>query len=409
MTRRRGLLWTGAAIAVAAASWWWVERSRSLTNMGEFVPPNEDYYIAQLVSSSVESINTSKNTRPPYRRDVHAKTHGCLQAEVKVLPGIALELRQGVFETPNRSYKGWIRYSSGNTNVQHDAEKDARGMALKLTGVEGADLLGLPEDAGSQDFIMINSPVFFIRNVEEYAKFARLLADGVLYGYFLGGKPTATPSMFSSFSLNPFTWHLRDMMLALGTLKKAPQSLLHEQYYSLTAYTLGPSLNVKVSAKACTAQPVAAVDRKNANFLREEMKGELSRDAACFDLMVQKQIEGRNMPIEDPTVEWKESQSRFVPVARVTIPKQNFDTPEQNTFCENLSFSPWHARPEHRPLGGLNRVRRAVYLEDSRYRRAMNGAVNKDNEYAPLREPRGWCLDLSGAGCPADPGAGAPR
>ena len=373
-------------VVVVGVSWWWVERSRSITNMGEFVPPDEDVYIAQLVSSAVESINAStKNTIPPYRRDVHSKMHGCVQAEVQTLPTLAPELRQGVFAAPNQTYRAWIRYSSGNTDVQKDGTKDARGMALKLTGVDGPSLLDLEPDAGTQDFIMINSPVFFIRNVEEYARFARLLADGSRFGYFFGFR-------------NPFTWHLRDMLLALKTLKAAPASLLHEQYYSLTAYALGPSMNVKFSARACTAQPVAKVDRGKPDFLRDEMRAELGKDSACFDLMVQPQVPGKYMPIEDPTVEWKESDSPFVPVARITIPKQKFDTDQQKAFCENLSFSPWHALPDHRPLGGLNRVRRAVYLEDADTA-APRTARSTSTASKAAQEPRGWCLDLTGKPC----------
>jgi hypothetical protein len=128
------------------------------------------------------------------------------------------------------------------------------------------------------------------------------------------------------------------------------------------------------------------------------MREELRAGPACFELMVQRQVPGKYMPVEDPTVEWKESESPFELVARVTVPKQEFDTPDQNAFCESLSFSPWHGMPDHRPLGGLNRVRKAVYLEDARYRRskaASEGLV----DYQPLAEPRGWCLDLTGKAC----------
>ena len=396
-TRTRRVL-AGVVVALAAAgvTTWWVERGRSVDYMGELVPPGEDAFIAELISSSTESINASTvNARPPYRRDVHAKTHGCVRADVQTLAALAPELRQGVFATPNQTYRAWIRYSSGDTNVQSDGARDARGMALKLTGVTGPSLLELEPDAGTQDFIMINSPRFFIRNVEEYAKFARTLADGSRLGYFFGLR-------------NPLTWRLRDMMLALRTLKAAPASLLHERYYSLTAYKFGPTLDVKFSARACTRQPVARVNRDLPDFLRDEMRAELRNDGACFDLMVQPQIAGKDMPIEDPSVEWDETDSPFVPVARVTIPKQEFDTDQQKAFCEDLSFSPWHALPDHRPLGGLNRVRRAVYLEDARYRRAKNGAVDAHGEYMPRHEPRGWCLDLTGRPCAADAPAARP-
>jgi hypothetical protein len=38
----------------------------------------------------------------------------------------------------------------------------------------------------------------------------------------------------------------------------------------------------------------------------------------------------------------------------------------------NLSFTPWHALPEHEPLGGINRVRRAVHESLSDFRHALN-------------------------------------
>jgi len=41
-------------------------------------------------------------------------------------------------------------------------------------------------------------------------------------------------------------------------------------------------------------------------------------------------------------------------------------------FCENLTYTPWHALPEHRPLGGINRVRRAVYESLAELRHTLN-------------------------------------
>jgi hypothetical protein len=91
--------------------------------------------------------------------------------------------------------------------------------------------------------------------------------------------------------------------------------------------------------------------------------------------MVQPQLMGKHMPVEDATVEWSEKDSPFIPLARIEIKSQKFDTPEQQEFCENLSYNPWHARPEHRPLGVMNRIRRAVYQEVGRYRRCQNGVA----------------------------------
>jgi hypothetical protein len=101
---------------------------------------------------------------------------------------------------------------------------------------------------------------------------------------------------------------------------------------------------------------------------------------ACFDFMVQVQVPGKNMPVEDTTVEWSERDAAFVPVARIEIKKQSFV--ENQETCENLSYNPWHSLPAHQPLGVMNRIRKPLYLEVARYRRRMNGAR--------LYEPKNW-------------------
>ena len=62
----------------------------------------------------------------------------------------------------------------------------------------------------------------------------------------------------------------------------------------------------------------------------------------------------------------------FYKLATIHIPQQVFDTPEQNEFCENLSFTPWHTVPEHKPLGGINRMRKVIYERISQLRHEMN-------------------------------------
>jgi hypothetical protein len=79
------------------------------------------------------------------------------------------------------------------------------------------------------------------------------------------------------------------------------------------------------------------------------------------------------MPVETPMKIWSEEASPFVKVARIDIPSQSFRSDEQMKFCENLSYTPWHALPEHRPLGGINRLRKVVYETISTERHKLNG------------------------------------
>jgi catalase len=348
-------------------------------DQGEVIPPDEDQYTASIVASAVDLIEGAQKPGDVHHRDVHAKAHGCVKARFEVAD-VAAPFRYGVFAEP-KTYPAWIRFSSGDTHQQPDKVKDARGFALKLMGVPGPKLLEEEKDEKTQDFIMINSRVFFIPTIKEYAAFMRYMGDGSRYGYFFGG-----------MSVNPTTWRLRAMKLALATLKAAPRSPLDPQYHSLSAYKLGPSLNVKYSARPCTEPGGKGGTKSGDNFLREALKADLAAGDACFDFLVQPQVAGKNMPVEDTTIEWREADSPFVKLARVVIPKQAFDTPEQNAFCEDLSFTPWHALPEHRPVGCMNRLRQAIYREISRFRHSKNNL--------PRHEPQGTCLDLTGQPCP---------
>ena len=69
--------------------------------------------------------------------------------------------------------------------------------------------------------------------------------------------------------------------------------------------------------------------------------------------------------VENASQEWHDE---YIPVARITIPCQNFDSPEQREKCERLFFTPWHGIKDHRPLGGINRLREAVYLRSNELR-----------------------------------------
>jgi catalase len=91
-----------------------------------------------------------------------------LCAEFRVEDDLPQYLAQGVF-TPGRTYPAYIRFSNGDPDPNRDdAKGDARGMAIKLLEVQGEKILPDERDAQTQDFIMINHPVFFIDNPAHY-------------------------------------------------------------------------------------------------------------------------------------------------------------------------------------------------------------------------------------------------
>ncbi len=106
----------------------------------------------------------------------------------------------------------------------------------------------------------------------------------------------------------------------------------------------------------------------------------LNEEDVEFEFMVQLQRDAHRQPIEDASIEWKESESPFIPVARIFMPKQKFDSQTQLAFADVLSINPWHCLPEHRPLGSINRNRKAMYYEMAKLRQQ----INRVKHYEPV-------------------------
>jgi hypothetical protein len=154
---------------------------------------------------------------------------------------------------------------------------------------------------------------------------------------------------------------------------------LQVRYWSMTPYLLGPNA-IKFSATPISR----TTDRKPAttepDFLREVMMKQVGAEDVYFECGVQLQTDPAKMPVEDPLVIWDEAQSPFQRVAIIRIPKQDIGAKSWVEFARNLSFTPWHSLPEHRPLGSNNRARRVIYEAISEFRHKMNAA--------PRQEPR---------------------
>ena len=65
-------------------------------------------------------------------------------------------------------------------------------------------------------------------------------------------------------------------------------------------------------------------------------------------------------------------------VARIEIPPQ--DVFANDAMCENMSFTAWHALPEHRPVGSVNKARGIVYKQHADNRRSRNGVAIAEPE-----------------------------
>ncbi len=370
----RFLLWLLVwALILAAVGWllgtaWYGWKFSGAVSAQEQIPPGEAAMTQDIIQTAVRIVDQHKE-QTRYLRDAHAKAHGCVMAEVTVLDDLRSELRQGVFTKPGQHWNAWMRLSNGNAYPQFDAIHDARGMAIKLLDVPGTQLL--PDAMGAdgqprheQDFVMFSHANFFVSDVAEYRQNIAAQADGKQIMAFFPG-------------WDPRSWQLRHLLIAKATLAVAPASPTQATYYSVSPYKFG-SANAKFRVvpdpTSCPAYSLPAANQDLPNFLRSALFQQLSADRqpACFALQIQRQDASRYMPIEDTSIEWREADSPFETVARIRVPAQDFDTPAQNLMCDNLSFNPWHGLEAHRPIGGINRLRKAVYQAVSDYRHSRN-------------------------------------
>ena len=350
-------------IGWALATGWFAWHHRGPVPAQEEIPAGEAAMTQDILQTAIKIVDQHRdNTR--YLRDAHAKAHGCVKAEVTVLQNLDPMLRQGVFAEPGKTWQAVMRLSNGNAYPQFDSLRDARGMALKLLDVPGTQLMPSQQGRSEQDFVMFNHPNFFVSDVAEYRQNIGAQADGQKVMAFFP-------------SPNPRSWQIRHLFIALATLAPPPPSPTQTTYFSVSPYKFGAAnakYRVAPDPDSCPVYTLPAQNEALPNFLRSALNQQLSRDRvpACFVLQIQRQNANRYMPIEDTSIEWKESDAPFETVARVTIPAQDFDTPGENLACDNLSFNPWHGIKEHQPIGGINRLRKAVYEAVSQYRHARN-------------------------------------
>jgi hypothetical protein len=328
--------------------------------LGEHLHPEEKVLAGQLADAIEKSIRAQYY--PGYaRRDAHPKAHGIVRADFRVNASIANNLAKGIF-IPGKTYEAWIRFSNGLED--DDNKDDARGMAIKVMGVPGEKLLEDDRDATTQDFIMINHPVFFMNDPQRYLSFV---------------EKSSSQSLLSKLTI-PFTLGLKGTLAAKELGKGKISNPLQARYWSMVPYQLGIGQGrqaVKFSVKPSLATTDPIPNNPGPNYLRDALRDTLRKSDATFSFLVQPRTSD-SLSVEDSLTEWDEEQAPFHEVATVYIPQQEFDTAEQNKFAENVSFNPWHALPEHRPLGVVNRVRKVVYDHISRVRHGMNSVERKE-------------------------------
>ena len=358
----------------------------------ETIQPDEAATVRDLEASFKEILDTTSNDYGHAVRSVHAKAHGIARGTLTVQAGLAPELAQGLFAQPGE-YEAILRISTNPGDILDDSIALPRGLALKVLGVEGTRVAGSEGDA-TQDFILVNGPVFTAPDAKHFLQNLKLLAKTTDKGE--GGKKLL------SGILRGVEATLEAVGLESATLQQlggAPQvHPLGETYYGQTPFRYGDHIAkfalfpVSKPLTELTGETINTVGRPDA--IRTAVSEALISQGGTWELRVQLNTDLDTMPVEDPTQPWDEKESAFVTVATLEVPPQHgWAHGETEALDDALAYNIWNALDAHQPLGNINRARKDTYTFSQDYRGRFNGC--------PLHQPR-TLADLPAVPEPAD-------
>ena len=344
----------------------------------EDIKPDEQKTVAGLIDQFDVILEKTAEDYGHAVRSVHAKAHGIIKGKMIVRDGLQPELAQGLFANPGE-HAVYMRLSTNAGDILPDAVSLPRGLALKVVSVTGARL---PDAEGdTQDFVMVNGPVFQAPNPEKFLSSLKLLAKTT-------DRMEGTKTVLSSVlqTVNKGLEAVGVSSPTVQTLGGAPNvDPLGETYFSVTPFRYGEyvaKFRLKPISPDLTKRTGTEIDvsvRENA--IRETVQAEMQETHGEWEFQVQLCRDIETQPIEDPTVEWKEDETPFVTVAAVTAgPQDSWSDDKVQKVDEEMRFSVWTGLADHQPLGGINRARKDTYRHSAEFRARFNGC--------PFHEPR---------------------
>lgn len=278
-------------------------------------------------------------------RAFHAKSTLAVDDAELRFGDLAADLQVG-FAQPGARYRAIVRFSNAAGSDQPDYAPDLRGVAVRVE----------VDDDTSHDLLMTNFPVSHARDARQFVEFAKATAGGGLsrvvglgrLAVAFGPKETAR------------------MVRNVTTARRQPvSSVATETYWSRGAMSWGPKLAVRFLLRpAPGTTPGPAPSTTDPAYLSHEVARRLADGDVRFELCIQRYVSESSTPIEDTAVEWTEERAPAEPVAVLELRQADVTTVDAQTRAQAvdaLAFNPWNTTEAFRPLGHLNRARKAAY------------------------------------------------
>ncbi len=317
----------------------------------ESIAPDEGERFEKFAAELADIQRARAQKTGTMARALHLKPH--IGAVGELVIEAAEAARAGVFATSGQRWPLYVRFSNGSSAHQADKAPDVRGFALKLVGVPGQKIIPGLEQEVTQDFLFIDQPAIPFRDPNEFMTFVRSAKDGPL---------KLLPRMIAGFGL-------RRTFQVLGQTLKAPKvtSFATHAFHTAAPISFG-GLAAKLALFPVGNPPSPPTSGDDA--LRADLIARLKAGPLTWALRAQLFQDDVTTPIEDTSVVWA---GPWVELGKVTLPRQDPESArgqEITALVQQLSFDPWHAIQEHRPLGAIMRARAVTYKSSVLARKA---------------------------------------
>jgi len=300
-----------------------------------------------LERTKVERDFAAQTAPQQARRAFHARSHGVVRATLQVDGTLPAPWHSRLFQ-PGACYPAWVRFSSSAPGTRDDRARNLHGLAIKVMEV-APHPRATTYESRTQDFVLIDAPRLMASTLAELVALERAAVRGKL-------------ALAAHFVRHP------GQLRALYAISSRPSHPLARVYNSVTPFAYGPERAVRWVVRLRRGEQLVP-SAPGPTALRDALRAQLAKGPVVLELCVQNRGT-RAIPLDDAGHAWRVPDER---VATLTLHPEGFDDPAQEALGERLSFNPWNALEEHRPLGALNAARKLVYRSLYELRMRLGG------------------------------------
>ncbi|WWC91789.1 uncharacterized protein L201_006736 [Kwoniella dendrophila CBS 6074] len=339
----------------------------------EIIEPDEDEKILRVGELVHDMQRHNFDAHQHKFRGTHVKSLAFVKGTFTINSDLPAYLKHGIFSEPGKKYDCIGRYANEPSFILPDNTSAPRGFSLKIFNVDGERLSPMspdgPNNNGTQDFLMNNAPIVELTDLQTTIEIFELRTK-----YF--DQPTKLQLELAKRS---------------DRLKQFAPSMLPNEYvvgstfYSQSAFKFGPYackfsiLPIGESQEEFKGKTIPK--DSDTTYHRDHLREFYNSKSTKYSFRVQFCSDLSKQPIEDASVEWKESFASWFDLATLEFNSQDTFSDERRVWWEDkIGLSPWDGLKDHRPLGSINRLRKKAYEMSRSYREKGN----QTKVYLPL-------------------------